>query len=457
MTRVTLSEASRTAVDSAKARAAGLVCGRPTPCQAASAPVTCGMVGDHVGGKGGVVPQLWHHPAAHRPDGQAGEALTMAGALEHFLVLDLTSHLSGPYCAMLLADHGADVIKVEPPSGDSARKMPPFVNGESAPFMTWNRNKRSVVLDLKQAADKQALLALIDRADILIENYRPGVLDRLGLGWDVLHARNPRLILASISGFGQTGPYASRGGFDLITQAMSGLMSTNGPADGPPFRLPIAISDVTAGMFLAFGVLAAVEARHRTGEGQRVETSLLEAATSLAVYESAHYFATGTRPARIGQQHRGSSPYQCFETADGYITLGASQQHFFEGLCKLVGAPELLTDPRFKTNADRVRHNEPLIELLAPKLRLKPSAYWLQALESLGIPAGPVLHYDEVYTDPQILAREMVVETDHPVTGRFKTMGVTVKLSETPGGVRAPAPRLGEHTADVLQQRKAAE
>ena len=254
----------------------------------------------------------------------------MAGALDHLLVLDLTSHLSGPYCAMLLADHGAEVIKIEPPKGDSARSMPPFVNGESAPFMTWNRNKRSVVMDLKQSEDKAALLRLIDQADVLVENYRPG---RAGSPWPGLagaaRAQTKRLILASISGFGQTGPYSSRGGFDLITQAMSGLMSTNGPADGPPFRLPIAVSDVTAGMFLAFGVLAAVEARHRTGQGQHVETSLFEAATSLAVYESAHYFATGTRPERIGQAHRGSSPYQCFQTADGYITLGASQQKVF--------------------------------------------------------------------------------------------------------------------------------
>ena len=380
----------------------------------------------------------------------------MAGALDHLLVLDLTSHLSGPYCAMLLADHGAEVLKIEPPTGDSARGMPPFVNGESAPFMTWNRNKRSVVLDLKQEADKASLLALIDRADILIENYRPGVLPRLGFGWDILHARNPRLILASISGFGQTGPYASRGGFDLITQAMSGLMSTNGPADGPPHRLPIAISDVTAGMFLAFGVLAAVESRHRTGLGQRVETSLLEAATSLAVYESAHYFATGTRPDRIGQAHRGSAPYQCFETADGFITLGASQQKFFQQLCEIVGLPELEADPRFRTNADRVAHNDALVALLAEPLRRQSSSHWLAALETAGIPAGPVLHYDEVFTDPHILARDMVVRTDHPVTGPFHTLGVTVKLSDTPGSVRLPAPRLGEHTSEVLGTRKAA-
>ncbi len=382
----------------------------------------------------------------------------MAGALDHLLVLDLTSHLSGPYCAMMLADHGADVLKIEPPAGDSARKMPPFINGESAPFMTWNRNKRSVVLDLKQGGDRDALFDLIDRADILIENYRPGVLARLGFGWDVLHARNPRLILASISGFGQTGPYASRGGFDLITQAMSGLMSTNGPADGPPHRLPIAISDVTAGMFLAFGVLAAVESRHRTGLGQHVETSLLEAATSLAVYESAHYFATGTRPERIGQAHRGSSPYQCFETGDGYITFGASQQHFFKAVCDIIGRPELFTDPRFATNAERVKHNDVLVEMLAAVMRGKPSAHWLAVLEQAGVPAGPVLHYDEVYTDPHILAREMVVRTDHPVTGPFHTMGVTVKLSDTPGSVRLPAPRLGEHNNAILGARpKAAE
>ena len=378
----------------------------------------------------------------------------MPGALEHLLVLDLTSFLSGPYCTMMLADHGVEVIKIEPPSGDSARNMPPFVNGESAPFMTWNRNKRSVVMDLKQDADREALFELIDRADVLVENYRAGVLARLGFGWDVLHKRNPRLILASISGFGQTGPYSSRGGFDLITQAMSGLMSTNGPADGDPFRLPIAISDVTAGMFLAFGVMTAIEARHRTGLGQHVETSLLEAATSLAVYESAHYFATGTRPPRIGQAHRGSSPYQCFATADGHITVGASQQHFYIKFCDIAGRPDLATDPRFKTVADRVAHNGELVDMLAEKLREKPSAHWLTALEAAGIPAGPVLHYDEVFTDPHILARGMVARTDHPVTGPFHTLGVTVKLSDTPGAVRLPAPRLGEHTEAILGRKK---
>jgi len=372
----------------------------------------------------------------------------MPGSLEGLRVLDLTSNLSGPYCCMMLADHGADVIKIEQPGkGDAARAMPPFVAGESAPFMIWNRNKRSVVMDLKVERDR--FLALADTADFVVENFRPGVLDRLGLGWEVLHARNPRLILGSISGFGQTGPWASRGGYDLIAQAMSGLMSINGPEDGPPFRLPIAISDVTAGMFLAFGLLAALEARHRTGRGQHVETSLLEAATSLCVYEAAHYFATGTRPPRIGQQHRGSSPYQVFQTADGWITIGASQQNMFEALCRIVGLPALPSDPRFADLALRVRHNHELVALLQEPLRTMSSAHWLAALEQAGIPAGPVLHFDEVFEDPHMLAREMVVETEHPVTGRFRTLGVSVKLSETPGSVRRPAPRLGEHSAEL--------
>jgi crotonobetainyl-CoA:carnitine CoA-transferase CaiB-like acyl-CoA transferase len=382
----------------------------------------------------------------------------MAGSLDGLLVLDLTSHLSGPYCAMMLADHGADVIKIEQPgSGDNARSMPPFVKGESAPFMIWNRNKRSVALDLKAAEDRSAFLALVDRADIVVENFRPGVLDRLGLGWEVLRARNPRLIVGSISGYGQTGPYRARGGFDLMTQAMSGLMSVCGPVDGPPHRLPIAISDVAAGMFLAFGILAALEARHRTGRGQYVETSLLEAATSFCVYEAAHYFATGERPPRIGQAHRGSAPYQCFATADGYITIGASQQKFFEGLCDLLGLPEVKADPRFAGNADRVLNNDALIALLEPALRGKTSAHWLGELERRGIPAGPVLHFDEVFTDPQILAREMVVETVHQQTGPFRTIGVPVKLSETPGAVRRPAPRLGEHTDEVVGARATAD
>jgi crotonobetainyl-CoA:carnitine CoA-transferase CaiB-like acyl-CoA transferase len=375
----------------------------------------------------------------------------MAGALDGLVVVDLTSHLSGPYAAMMLADHGADVIKIERPgAGDDARRMPPFVEGESAPFMVWNRNKRSVVLDLKDAEGKAKLLELVDGADILIENMRPGVMDKLGLGYAMLSKRNPRLIYAAISGFGQTGPYASRGGFDLIAQAMSGLISTNGPADGPPYRLPIAISDVAAGMFLAFGILAAVEARHKSGRGQMVETSLLEAAISFGVYEAAHYSTHRTRPERIGQMHRGSAPYQCLAASDGYMVVGAAQQAFWADFVRIIGRPELKDDPRFKTNADRVKNNAALIAIIEKELVKKPKAYWLAELEKAKIPCGPMLNYDEVFTDPHVLEREMYVATEHAKAGRFDTIGVPVKMSETPGAVRRAAPALGQHTAEVL-------
>ena len=377
--------------------------------------------------------------------------MPMASALQRLKVVDLSSHLSGPYCAMVLADHGADVIKIErPDSGDDARAMPPFVAGESAPFMIWNRNKRSVVIDLKSEIGKAQLLSLIDSADVLIENFRPGTLDRLGLGWPLLSARNPRLIYAAISGFGQTGPYRDRGGFDLVTQGMSGLMSVCGPTDGPPHRLPIAISDVAGGMHLAIGILLALEARHHTGRGQLVETSLLEAALSFGVYEAAHVAATGQTPPRLGQAHRGSSPYQVFGTADGWITVGAAQQNFWLRLCELLGSPELAQDPRFQKNGDRVRNNDALVELLQQRFRQKPSAHWLQALAAAGIPSGPVLAFDEAMADPQVVAREMVVDSEHPAAGTIKTLGIPAKLSDTPGALRRPAPRLGEHTAEVL-------
>lgn len=377
----------------------------------------------------------------------------MGGALQGLRVLDLSGHLSGPYCAMLLADHGADVVKIEKPGGgDEARAMPPYVAGESAPFMLWNRNKRSVVLDLKTDTGRDALFRLVEGADILIENFRPGTMDRLGLSWATLSARNPRLIVGAISGFGQTGPYRNRGGFDLVTQGMSGLMSLCGPKDGPPYRMPVAISDIAAGMHLAVGLLSAVEARHRTGQGQYVEASLLDSVLSFGVYEAAHVFARNERPPRLGQAHRGSSPYQVFQTQDGWITVGAAQQNFWEALCDLLGRPELKSDGRFATNADRVGHNDLLVELLQAELRTKPSAHWLAAMDAAGIPCGPVLASDEILSDEHVLARDMVVETDHPAAGRMRTLGVVTKLSGTPGAVRRHAPRLGEHTDEVLAE-----
>jgi crotonobetainyl-CoA:carnitine CoA-transferase CaiB-like acyl-CoA transferase len=378
-------------------------------------------------------------------------------ALEGLVVLDLTTHLSGPFCGMQLADMGADVIKIESPQGDSIRGAPPFLEGESACFMLWNRNKRGIVLDLKAADDLAIFWDLVDGADVVLENFRPGVLDKLGIGWSALHKRNPRLILGSISGFGQTGPYARRGGFDLVIQAMSGLMSVTGPKDGPPYRIPLAISDVGAGLYLTIGVLSALQARHKTGEGQWVETSLLEATVSLGVYEAANYFATGVRPAKLGQGHRGSSPYQVFETKDGWLTIGAAQQNFFRKVCGMIGKPELVDDPRFKTNALRVKNNDAIVALLQAELIKRTNAQWLAAFEAEGIPAGPVMHHDEVFADPQVLARGMVGEVTHAKAGKQRTLGVPVKLSATPGGLRRAAPTLGEHNGDLKKRKSKGE
>jgi crotonobetainyl-CoA:carnitine CoA-transferase CaiB-like acyl-CoA transferase len=378
----------------------------------------------------------------------------MSGPLDGLVVLDLTTHLSGPFCGMQLGDLGAEVIKIESPQGDSMRGTPPFLSGESAPFMLWNRNKRGMQLDLKKAEDLEVFWDLVDGADVVLENFRPGVIDRLGIGWKALHRRNPRLILGSISGFGQTGPYAGRGGFDLIVQAMSGLMSVTGPKDGPPYRIPLAISDVGAGLYLTIGVLAALSERNKSGEGQWVETSLMEATVSLGVYEAASYFATGKRPEKLGQAHRGSSPYQVFQTADGWMTIGGAQQNFFRRVCALIGKPELADDPRFKANADRVRNNDQLVAILQAEIGKQPTAHWMAALEAEGIPAGPVLHHDEVFTDPQILARGMVAEVEHAKAGRQKTLGVPIKMSKTQGKVRRAAPTLGQHDAELRRVRR---
>ncbi len=377
----------------------------------------------------------------------------MPGALSHLKVVDLTSNLSGPYCAMLLADQGADVIKVERKGdGDVLRKTPPFVNGESAPFMLWNRNKRSIELDLKDPGDLEVCKKLALEADVFIENYRPGVADRLGLGYDVLGKLNPRLVYCSVSGFGQTGPYGPRGGFDLIAQAMSGLMSICGDEDGPPHRLPIPISDTSGGMFAAVGVLTALASREQTGKGQQVDVSLFESAISKCVYEAAYYFATDERPPKLGQQHRGSSPYQVFKTKDGWMVLGASQQNLWVKACQVLCCMPLTDDPRFLTKADRVANNKALVVLLQERFSTGTSQEWFEKLDAVGVPAGPVQYHDEVFHDPHVMAREMVVEVDHPAAGRHRTLGTPIKLSDTPGSIRRPAPMLGEHTEEILTE-----
>lgn len=372
-------------------------------------------------------------------------------SLSHIKVLDLTSHLSGPYCAMILADHGADVVKIESPNGgDQLRKTPPFQDGESAPFMLWNRNKRSMVMDLKNAEDHKTVLKMIEVADVLIENFKPGTAKRLGIDYETVSAINSKLIYCSISGFGQTGPYSPRGGFDLIACGMSGLMSINGPPEGPPYRIPMPVSDVCGGMNGAIGILMALVARDQTGLGQHVDTSLFEAGISLGVYEAANVFATGQVPERLGQAHRGSAPYQLFTTSDGFMTIGGAQDSFWRGTCKILGCEHLLNDERFTSKADRVENNRQLVEELGKFFIKRTTKELCEAFEAEGIPAGPVMNHVEVFNDPQTLHREMVVETQHSKLGKTKTIGVPVKLSKTPASIRKGAPLLGEHNQEVL-------
>ena len=375
--------------------------------------------------------------------------MSAATALDGLLVLDLTTFLSGPYCTMMLGDMGAEVIKVERPDGDEARRMPPFVEGRSQPFALWNRNKRSIALDLKAANDAALLWKLVAKADVLVENFRPGALERAGFGWDALHRANPRLVVASISGFGQSGPWAQHGGFDMMAQGMSGLMAGNGPPDGEPYRLPIAITDLAAGMFTTSAILAALMARTKTGVGQRIDQSLFEAGLSLGVYEAAHVFTFGTEPERMGQLHRGNSPYRVFRTRDGWITIGANKDAFWRRLCEMLGRPDLPEDARFRTNADRVANNASLVPLLQAALERQDSAHWLAELGKAGIPAEPVLTFDAAIAHPQAAARNMVQRIEDPERGTITTLASPLRLEGTPAVFTRRAPELDEHGAEI--------
>ncbi|MCA3417257.1 MAG: CoA transferase [Roseomonas sp.] len=375
--------------------------------------------------------------------------MSTATALDGLLVLDLTTFLSGPYCTMMLGDMGAEVIKVERPDGDEARRMPPFVEGRSQPFALWNRNKRSIALDLKAANDAALLWKLVAKADVLVESFRPGALERAGFGWDALHRANPRLVVASISGFGQSGPWAQHGGFDMMAQGMSGLMAGNGPPDGEPYRLPIAITDLAAGMFTTSAILAALMARTKTGVGQRIDQSLFEAGLSLGVYEAAHVFTFGTEPERMGQLHRGNSPYRVFRTRDGWITIGANKDAFWRRLCEMLGRPDLPEDARFRTNADRVANNASLVPLLQAALERQDSAHWLAELGKAGIPAEPVLTFDAAIAHPQAAARNTVQRIEDPERGTITTLASPLRLEGTPAVFTRRAPELDEHGAEI--------
>ena len=374
------------------------------------------------------------------------------GALVGMRVLDLSQVMAGPFCTMLLADMGAEVVKVEPPQGDSTRQMRGSRDGESPSFWAVNRNKRSLVLDLKDHRGQEICRRLAARSDVLVENYRPGTLDRLGLGYEALRSLNPRLIYASISGYGQTGPLRGRGGFDLVAQGESGVMSVTGVPGGPPVKCGIPVCDLGAALFLTYAILSAAIHRARTGEGQRVETSLLEAGIALSVWEAAEYFATDEAPLPTGSAHRMSAPYQAFRCQDGYITIGAANQRSWERLCRALGLEGLLARPEFSTDADRVRRREALEAEIDEVTMRRPRAHWLRVLEEAGVPAGPINTYAEAFAHPHVRARGMLQEIEHPAAGRIKQIGPAVKCSTTPAAIRRPAPRLGEHTREVLAE-----
>jgi formyl-CoA transferase len=371
-------------------------------------------------------------------------------ALHGIRVLELAQVMAGPFCAMQLCDMGADVIKVEPPGGDPTRHMGARRGLDSAGFAALNRGKRAIVLDLKSAAGHEALLRLVARADILIENFRPGVMRDLGLDYAALAARHPSLIYASISGYGQTGPNAHKGGFDLIAQGVSGLMSVTGEPDRPPVKTGVPLTDLGAGLFALAAILAALHHRDRTGRGQHIDTSLLEAGLALSVWEAAEYFAGGVTPRPLGSAHRFLAPYEAVRCADGYITIGAGTDRLFADLCDLLGHREWAAMPEFTDASARVQHRIALASRIDAVTSGNTRAYWLEQFDARGIPCGPINTYADAFADPQVRARDMVVEIDHPALGRLRTLGSPVKMSETPPVVSRHVPRLGEHTREVL-------
>ncbi len=362
--------------------------------------------------------------------------------------------LSGPYCTMQLADMGARVIKIEHPDGgdDTRHWGPPFLNGESTYFLSINRNKESVTLDFKTPRGRAVLDRLLSRADVLVENFRPGTLGRQGLDYPSLSAAHPRLIYASISGYGHTGPRAQEPGYDAVLQGEGGLMSLTGAADGPPFRLGVAVADIVTGLFAVQGILLALVARQQSGRGQHVDVAMLDSVAALLTYQAGIVFATGQSPGRLGNRHPSIAPYDTFDTADGPIVLAVGNDDQWQRFCQAAALDHAASDPRFLTNAGRVQHGEALRSLLAPVMRSRTRADWTARLVAAGVPAGPVRPVNEALADPQLAAREMLTRLTHAAAGDITVLGVPVKLSETPGGVRSAPPILGEHTDSVLAE-----
>jgi crotonobetainyl-CoA:carnitine CoA-transferase CaiB-like acyl-CoA transferase len=379
---------------------------------------------------------------------------TPAGALAGFTVVDFTRVLSGPYCTMLLADMGARVIKIEQPGrGDDTRAWgPPFVGSESAYFLSINRNKESLTLDLKKPGARPIVDRLLDRADVVVENFRPGTMERLGLDYRTVAARWPRIVYCAISGFGQTGPRREEAGYDAVIQGEGGLMSITGPADGNPYRLGVAIADIVTGMFAAQGITLALLARERTGSGQLVDVGMLDSTTALLTYQAAIAFATGRAPGRMGNRHPTIVPYETFSAADGDFVLAVGNDDQWRRFCAASGMPEIASDERFATNAARVRNYDTLQPVLAQRLRQRTRADWIATLRRAGVPCGGVRDVVEVLADPQLDARGMIASVEHAAIGAVRVLGVPIKLSATAGSVRTAPPALGQHTDGILRE-----
>ncbi len=385
------------------------------------------------------------------PAGKTAGAAPLSG----LRVLDMSQVMAGPFCCMLLGDMGADVIKIEPPKvGDQTRRSMGFrMKGEDSPgFLALNRNKRSITLNLKSKAGQKVLHRLVETADVVVENARPGVAARLASDYKTLSAINPRLVYASISGFGQDGPWAMRPGFDLIAQAMAGVVSATGLPGAEPVKSGIPLGDLGAGMFAAYGILSALIGRSHSGRGQYIDTSLFDATLALSVWETTELWATGKSPGPLGTANRMSAPYQAFSGSEGQFVVGAANQKLWLIFCDVIGSPELKDNPRYRDNIDRVQHREELADLLKPIFRTRPAETWIQLFLDAGVPAAPINDYRGATENEHARARQAVIEIDHPVEGRFKALGFAAKLSETPARVRLPPPLLGQHTMEVLAE-----
>ena len=373
--------------------------------------------------------------------------------LEGVRVLDLTNVMAGPYCSMVLGDMGADVVKIEAfPGGDTSRTFDPKINDESYCFSVLNRNKKSLALDLKDPRGKEIFAKLAAKADIITENFRPGVVKKLGIDYEAVRQFNPGVIYASMSGFGQTGPYGKKGGFDIIAQGMSGIMMMTGYPGGRPAKVGIAMNDIASGVTALYGILAAYIGKLRTGKGQYLETSLLEAGLAWTAWEFGAFFGSGEVPTAIGTRHRRSSPYQAYRTQDGYVTAGASSEKLWKNFCTMViRKPEWMTDPRFATAPARLANIDALEGEIEAVFTTKPTAHWVELLDAAAVPGGPVYRYDQILDDPHIKARKMVVEMEHPKMGRVKTLGLPLKSTGELTAIRAPSPWLGQHSEEVLR------